>query len=228
MEVYNITTYCICGGANSYKLAFPRWPIVSVGALQTDTVQPGDKKVAGIKVADINLCRDTHKYLSRQMLYFAYDPQKHDWVAGAGRVPDEYTRLYGFEPQGKDEHREENRKQIFCLSRKKFNTLLEKQVPRLLKGERLSCQRVEIELYFEVLGKEPVALGDLAGIGIFPTNFNRLGSKLYYNGDKHEWIECPFLGQLPFGWYIDIVNHSGIVSKMLIDMARTIIVKQGN
>ena len=225
MEGYNITSYCICGSVNNYTLTFPRWPVVSVGAVQTETVMPDNEQRPSSKVADINLCRDEKRYLSRSMLYFAYDKNKLDWVIGAGMVPDDYTSCYkGFRKLGEDKNRESNRQQIFCLYKEDFKRLLNKQVPRLIKGDKLACESVALNNYFKMLSAEPVALQELAGIGIFPTGMEN-GTKLYYKGKEHTFINCPFLGQLPFGWYIDITNHSGITLENIKQYARTLTLK---
>ena len=227
MEEYNITSYCICGGVSNYTLAFPRWPIVTVGATQTETVMPDNRQKPGTKVADISLCRDEYRLLSRKMLYFVYDKGKLDWVVGPGMVPDHYTACYkGFEKCGEDAHREDNRQQIFCLYREDFKRLLKKQIPRLLEGNKLACEPLVLHDYFKMLGPQPVALQELAGIGLFPAGLQNQGSELYFRNQEHTHLDCPFLGPLPFGWYIDIVNYSGITLENLKRYARTVTLKK--
>lgn len=216
METYNFTVHCICGAVNSYILAYPRWPLVTVGAAQ------GNPPDNFLQACDLNLCRDDKNengrhYLSSHMLYFAYDGEQNDWVTGAGIPPERYASIYQRRNFPPENNREIKRQRLFYLPISQFKKLVAQSTPLLLKGESMLCKPVDIQ-FFQPFEEDPIPLQKIAGIGIWEVNSSR---PIYYNAHPHTAIRHPLLGKLPFGWYMDMLNCAGITPKQLQDFANT-------
>ena len=197
---YEISIRCICGNENTYVLNALRYPVVTLGRLQEENVC----------CADIGVCADDERRLSRKMLHFFYDRTLQDWVVGAGDVSASIYQRGGLSvPPNADPLQERKGKQLFYLPEKDFFAKMDMQIPTLIKGKKLMCEKI-LKHSFYCLGKQYVALGSIVGLGIIDK------SQLSYKGAVSCGIHHPLLGALPFGWYIEVKtarpNHRAIES----------------
>ena len=191
---YEISIRCICGQETKYKLNALRFPIVTFGRKQ-------DEKQT---LPDINMCADDRHYLSRFMLYFAYDQMLQDWVVQAGFPESKYLSL---NPDLKncdiktqqDEHREDKRSKLVYLPKNTLFSLLDKKYSNIGR-DVLVCDD-DFKGSFVEFSKKPIPLNTVAGIGLIPCNTD---NPLQYKDQKITCVKHPLLGQLPFGWYIEI------------------------
>lgn len=191
---YEISIRCICGQETRYRLNALRFPLVTIGRKQDeDTTLP-----------DINMCSDDKRTLSRFMLYFAYDLEEKDWVVGAGFPPSKYIKLNPElndldERTKSDEKRSKKQDDLFYVSNNKLVDILSSKYDNI--GNKVLVCGNEFRNSITPFGKEAIPLQDIAGIGLKPCNID---NPLEYNGQKITCVTHPLIGQLPFGWYIEI------------------------
>ena len=185
MMSYEISVRCICGAENSYILNALRYPVVTLGRLQPDH----------IAVPDNNVCPDDGHRLSRTMLHFRYDKEKKDWLLSAGGPvsPSPASKA----ASGLPAEQQKKGQQLFYLRKEDFCSELNKRIPLLLQGEKLSCQNF-LAHTFRPLGTQQIPLSSLVGVGLIDS------TRLCYQGHPFGGVEHPLLGRLPFGWYIEI------------------------
>lgn len=191
---YEISVRCICGQETKYKLNALRFPIITLGRKQ-------DEKIT---LPDVNICSDDGHNLSRFMLYFAYDQNLQDWVVGAGFPIEKYLalnpELNNCDAKTKaDENRNKKRGNLFYLRKDKLFNILDKKYSKI-GNEVLVCGEDFSNAFIEFTDK-PIPLSNIAGIGVIPCSVD---SPVQYNGQKINCVKHPLLGQLPFGWYIEI------------------------
>lgn len=189
---YEISVRCICGNENTYILNALRYPVVTLGRLQE----------GNIGCADIGVCADDKRRMSRKMLNFFYDRKLQDWVVGAGEAPSSIYQLYGMDLPSEaclpeDPLRERKGKQLFYLPEKDFFAQMDTQIPALIKGEKLMCERI-LKHSFRCLETRHIALRDIVGIGLMDKR------QLSYQGAASAGVHHPLLGMLPFGWYVEV------------------------
>lgn len=202
---YEISIRCICGQETRYRLNALRFPLVTIGRKQ-------DKNET---LPDINMCSDDKRTLSRFMLYFAYDQNLQDWVVGAGFPPAKYmkrnAKLNNCDEKTKaDEKRAKKRENLFYISYDKLFNIIENKFDNK-RNKTLTCGD-EFNNSITPFGNEPIPLQNIAGIGLRPCNID---NPLEYNGQKIICVTHPLIGQLPFGWYIEIsarANNSVVKS----------------
>lgn len=192
---YEISIRCICGQETKYKLNALRFPIVTFGRKQ-------DKNTP---LPDINICApDENKALSRYMLYFAYDQNEQDWVVGAGFPIEKYRSLNSkldncSQELKEDKSRNKKQDELFYFPKHKLFSILDKKYSNIGR-EPLICGQ-DFDNAFVKFTDKPIFLKDIAGIGIVPCDAEY---PLVYKGENRTSIQHPLLGQLPFGWYIEV------------------------
>lgn len=190
---YEISIRCICGQETKYSLNALRFPVVTVGRKQ-------DKNTP---LPDINICApDDNKSLSRYMLYFAYDQDLKDWVVGAGFPIQKYAMLspkLAKEGIIEDKNRDKKQDNLFYFPKNKLFSILEEKYSNIGR-ERIVCGE-DLSNTFVKFTQNPILLRNIAGLGIIPCDNTY---PLKYNGLNKTGVQHPLLGQLPFGWYIEI------------------------
>ena len=190
---YEISIRCICGQETKYSLNALRFPVVTIGRKQ-------DKNTP---LPDINICdSDVNEGLSRYMLYFAYDKELGDWVVGAGFPIQKYVMLspkLAKEGTMEDKNRDKKQNLMCYFPKYKLFSLLDNKYSNIGK-EPFICGQ-DFDNAFKKFTSEPIHLSDIAGIGIVPCSEDK---PLVYKGNNKTCVNHPLLGQLPFGWYIEI------------------------
>lgn len=188
---YELSIRCICGQETKYTLNALRYPVITLGRKQEPEV----------RLPDINICSDEHRELSRFMLYFAYNQQKQDWYVGAGFPIEKYwglrKELGNMEPNIiSDPHRINKQQKLFYFPKDKLFTLLDR---KFRDSKDFVCDW-QLEGCFAQLNKE-VPLSEIAGIGLMPCSQEK---PLNFNQQTISSVYHPLLGNLPFGWYIEV------------------------
>ena len=195
---YEISIRCICGQETKYTLNALRYPVITLGR----------KQKAGGNLPDINVCEEDigSSGLSRFMLYFAYNKSEQDWFVGAGFPLKKYhlnrEELIKFDDRTKeDTNRAKKQERLFYFPKNRLFSLLD----RKFKEDKEFVCNWQLEGCFLPLTKE-VKLSEIAGIGIVPVNSKQ---PLLFQGKQIAGVQHPLMGELPFGWYLEVKNNRG-------------------
>lgn len=145
----------------------------------------------------INVCEDDVPFLSRKQCCFMYDERKEDWYIKA---------------------EEEKRKSIYYITKENMKELLDKKEARTVNKEKLKCQNISANA-FSQLGSDKMYLSDIDLLCFMPTS----STPLSFKGEEKHGIFHPVLGNLPFGWYIDIVDRRSFKNTVESYIKRTMV-----
>ena len=169
-----ISVYCACGKEDVYHLNALRSPKIAFGRFDETRL---------LDIPQINVCEPDRRIrndgketsaMSRNMLTFEYQVDQENWLV----YPNEQQQIEG---------------NLYYLPQSELFSLLDKQIRA---SEELT---INYKDYFKrFIDAEP--LTKIAGIGIFSEG----QQFITFAGKPLHGVQHPLLGNLPFGWYIEI------------------------